>query len=208
MGPSPASVDPSTPRYFAIVPAAGRSARMGAPKLLLPWKHGTLIEQVLAAWRASRVAKTFVVVHPADVTLADVCRRAGAEVVVPDDPPPDMKASVRHALAWIAAQHAPQESDAWLLAPADMPRLSAALIDTVVAAHDPAAPRVVLAASGGRRGHPVLFPWALAAEVPRLGPHEGLNALVGRNTVVEISWSDDSPLLDIDNPEDYRRLRT
>ena len=43
-------------RAFAIVPAAGRSTRMGRPKLLLPWSDGSMIESQLRAWRASRVA--------------------------------------------------------------------------------------------------------------------------------------------------------
>ena len=41
-------------RSFAVVPAAGRSRRMGRPKLLLPWGESTIIQQVLGAWRASQ----------------------------------------------------------------------------------------------------------------------------------------------------------
>ena len=44
-----------------------------------------------------------------------------------------------------------------ILAPADMPRLSKELIDFVIAAHRPEAPRIVVPTSGGRRGHPVLL---------------------------------------------------
>jgi CTP:molybdopterin cytidylyltransferase MocA len=40
-------VDP-TMQTFAIIPAAGRSVRMGQPKLLLPWGQTTLLEHVLA----------------------------------------------------------------------------------------------------------------------------------------------------------------
>jgi len=194
-------------RFFAVVPAAGRSARMGRPKLLLPWGGTTLIEHVLAAWRASRVTSVIVVVHPDDVALADVCRRAGADVVVPRRPPEDMKASVGHALAQIGAKHLPAAGDAWLVAPADMPGLSAALIDFVIAAHDAAAPRIIVPVSGRHRGHPVLFPWALAGEVSKLGSEEGLNELVARHPMVEVGWADETAFADVDSPEDYRRLR-
>jgi molybdenum cofactor cytidylyltransferase len=194
-------------RFFGVVPAAGRSARMGRPKLLLPWGETTLVEHVLAAWRASRVTSVTVVVHPDDAALAEICRRAGAEVVVPDCPPADMKASVGRALAWIAARHAPAAGDAWLVAPADMPGLSAALIDFVIAARDARVPRIVVPTSGRRRGHPVLFPWSLASEVAQLAADEGLNELVSQHALVEVNWPDETAFADVDSPEDYRRLR-
>src|SRR5690242_11684835 len=84
---------------FGIVPAAGCSSRMGTPKLLLPWGDETLIASVLQAWRSSRIARVVAVVHPEDHELARACASAGVEVVQPATPPPDMKASVRAALA-------------------------------------------------------------------------------------------------------------
>jgi molybdenum cofactor cytidylyltransferase len=58
-------------RSFAIVPAAGRSARMGAPKLLLPLGDRPVIDWVLAAWTASRVTRTVVVVRADDAPLLE-----------------------------------------------------------------------------------------------------------------------------------------
>jgi len=181
--------------------------RMGEPKLLLPLGEATLIEHVLGQWLGGGASHVVIVVHPADAELAAICRRAGAQTVVPDTPPAEMKVSVAHGLAAVAARFAPSSQDAWLLAPADMPRLSRALIDACIARHDPASPRIVVPVYGGRRGHPVLFPWALADEVPKLSANEGLNALLQRHPPLEMSWPDDSALADIDSPEDYRRLR-
>ena len=77
----------------------------------------------------------------------------------------------------------------------------------MIAAHDAASPSIVVPTSDGRRGHPVLFPWLMAAEVPHLGPAEGLNVLVNRAQAIEVGWPDEDPLVDIDNPADYRRWR-
>jgi molybdenum cofactor cytidylyltransferase len=180
---------------------------MGEPKLLLPWGEATLIEHVLHQWLGSRAAHVVIVVHPEDAELAAICRRAGAETVVPETPPAEMKLSVAHGLASIAARYAPDAQDAWLLAPADMPRLSRALIDACIACHDATSPRIIVPVHDGRRGHPVLFPWALADEVPKLSAGEGLNALLQRHLPLEMPWPDDSALADIDRPEDYRRWR-
>ena len=191
---------------FAVIPAAGRSVRMGRPKLLLPWGKSTVIEHVLSVWRASRVGRIVVVVHPDDGELAEVCRAAGAEVVVPDGPPPQMRDSARRGLAYVQRRYTPESRDVWLLAPADMPRLSSAVIDQLLAAHRPQSPEILLPAIEGRRGHPVLFPWHLVDAVETLPAEDGVNALLARHPVRQISCSEASILDDLDTPEDYRRL--
>lgn len=193
-------------RSFAIVPAAGRSVRMGQPKLLLPWGESTLVEHVLAAWRNSRVTTTLIVVHPDDVALAEICRRAGVEVLVANEPPPDMKASVTLGLRQLAERYQPSAADAWLVAPADLPLLEARTIDAVLAHHDPADPAILAPTNpAGKRSHPVLFPWPLANAVPQLAVDEGLKSLLARHTVreVPVPWLVTSA--DVDTPEDYRR---
>ena len=183
---------------------------MGAPKLLLPWQSGTVLSAVLAAWRASRVDRIVAVVHPDDDEIATICQAAGAHVVVPANPPAEMKHSVALGLAWIEAHLQPTADSAWLLAPADMPGLSTAVIDALIAAHDSAhdaaQPQIIVPVSGSRRGHPVLFPWSLAAAVPQLASSEGVNALLARMAVRELQVAPEAIPADINTPEDYARL--
>lgn len=190
---------------FAVVPAAGVSARMGSPKLLLPWGDSTVIETVLDAWRAGGIARIVVVVRPDDDELAARCEGAGASVVRPAVAPPDMKTSVSHALAAARRLYRPSDDDAWLLAPADMPLLSPAVIASLLAAHRPTSPQVLIPVVDGRRGHPILIPWRWASEVDELGENEGVNVLVARRPVREIPTQDVGIRVDLDTPEDYRR---
>jgi molybdenum cofactor cytidylyltransferase len=201
-------------QFFAIIPAAGSSQRMGRPKLLLPWQGATVIEHVLDAWRASQVTHRVLVVHPLDERLAELGRRCGATVIQPELAPPEMKASVRIALEHVARHFEPGEDDAWLLAPADMPTLTSTVIDRLIDAHRASVsaggkiPRTIWApVADGRRGHPVLFPWALAAEVNRLAAGEGINALCSRFPVGTVEARRAEILEDLDSPEDYDRLR-
>src|SRR6186713_119297 len=122
-----------TRRAFAIVPAAGQSVRMGRPKLLLDVAGQPLVRHVLDAWRAGGVEKIVVVMRRDDAALAEVVRAAGANVVQPAVDPPDMKTSIRHGLAFVGEQFQPQASDMWLVAPADMPGLSPAIIRHLIA---------------------------------------------------------------------------
>ena len=199
-------------RSFAIIPAAGRSQRMGQPKLLLPWRNSTVIEHVLAAWRASQVSRVLMVVHPTDHQLAEIGQNGGVLVIQPEIPPSEMKVSVRLALDYLKEQLQPRASDAWLVAPADLPDVRTDTIDRVISAYaaslhgTPLATRIWAPTCAGRRGHPVLFPWPLAEQVERLADDEGINALLSQNPVelVEVeSLGDD----DLDTPEDYERLR-
>jgi CTP:molybdopterin cytidylyltransferase MocA len=53
----------------------------------------------------------------------------------------------------------------------------------------------------------VLFPWALAAEVAKLAPHAGVNALLSRHDVVALAGGPECLAADIDSPDDLARLQ-
>lgn len=182
---------------------------MGRPKLLLPLRESTVIEQTLAAWRQTPVAAIVAVVRQDDPELAAVCRRSGAEVVVPPAPPPEMRDSVALALAHVEKTHGPGDRDVWLLAPADMPNLSPQVVSLLLANHQPQQPAILVPTMAGRRGHPVLFFWPMAAEVSRLPAGEGINALTRRSLVREVSCEAaacPAAFEDLDTPNDYEGL--
>ena len=90
----------------AIVPAAGRSERMGRPKLLLPLQGQTLIARVVTALRAGGADLVVVVAPPEDSdegpAVAQAARGAGAFVVAPTERPAEMRDSIEIGLATIA----------------------------------------------------------------------------------------------------------
>lgn len=202
-------------RAFAIVPAAGESRRMGSPKLLLPLHGSPLIAHTLIAWQTAGLAP-LVVVRPDDQKLIAVCHAYGAEVLVPHAPPAEMKISVQLALAYLQQRYRPPADFAWLLAPADMPRLSPPIIERLLEQHvqnwsKTSSPPILVPTSAGTRGHPVLFPWSIAAQVFALAADEGVKALLARNEVREIACDDllhqeAAAFVDIDTPGDYQAL--
>lgn len=200
-----------TPETFAIVPAAGESRRMGRPKLMLPWRGRSLIEHVLAAWKASRVRATCVVVRQEDSELTRVAEAAGAIVVHPPIPPPDMRASVSFGLEAIRRIYNPSVDAAWLVAPADLPELSSLVIDRLISEHAAETNEALVPVVSGRRGHPVLLPWHWSPGINSLKADQGLNALLEAGPTKQIDCSDllnINQLADIDTPDDYHRLRS
>ena len=184
----------------------------------MPWGKVTMVEQVVAAWQRSGVDHVVAVVRSDDLELAGICRRAGAIVVVPERPPPEMKDSVMAALDAITKRFHPRDDDVWLLAPADMPRLSSIVIDALLAEHQRSCQEILVPtqatptsgtsrqATAPKRGHPVLFPWPLVQDVTSLNEDDGVNVLLTRKPTREIAVNQPSILDDLDTVDDYRRL--
>ena len=177
---------------------------MGVPKLLLPWKDGTVVEHVLGVWQASAVDRIWVVLREDQQALIRVCRRSGVDVVVLEQPPAEMKHSVQAALLQIQQLDAPTARDVFLLAPADLPHLTPDVIDRLLARYDPEDPTLLLPAFRGRRGHPLLIPWHLSDAVLMLESEQGVNALLDRHPVRTLPVDDAGCLQDLDHPVDYR----
>jgi molybdenum cofactor cytidylyltransferase len=194
---------------FAIVPAAGRSVRMGTGKLLLPWRGRPLIDHLLDAWRSSRVGRVVVVARADDDALLAHLRGHDVDLVVPATAPPEMKDSVCAALDHIRDRYRPKPLDVWLLAPADLPQLSSRVIDQVLAAAATGGGAIIVPRSGERRGHPVAFPWSLHEAVLTLGPDQGVNSLLDeRFPTLYIETAEPAGGDDIDRPDDFQRLQT
>ncbi len=196
---------------FAIVPAAGNSVRMGEPKLLMPIAGKPLIQHTLAAWKEAGLVRTIVVVRPDDAPLAQLLRDEDVDVVVPPAAPPDMKASIQFGIEHVAARYQPRPSDAWLVAPADMPGLSPAIVRELLRVAGERPERILIPTLAGKRGHPVLLPWLLAAQVAILEPDEGLNALIERNNPLLVECDafvdrSEPAFADIDTPGDWARF--
>jgi molybdenum cofactor cytidylyltransferase len=205
--PSEPLLRPGHPTIAAIVPAAGRSERMGRPKLLVTIGRQTLIGRVASVLRAGGADRVLVVAPPAHSAEGPAvfaeAQAAGAEVIVPLSRPSEMRASIELALARLTHDRTPQ----WvILTPGDCPgitpQLVAALIDQ--AAREPE--RMIIPVAKGRRGHPIVLPWELAAEIPRLPAGTGVNALVSEHArrLTELTVSSPDVCADLDTPEDLR----
>ena len=90
------------PFPFALIPAAGRSRRMGSPKLLLDLAGQTVIARVLAALGRAGLTNRLVVIHPQDDVLKREVERHGGRALTPPTAPPEMRDSVAFGLRHVA----------------------------------------------------------------------------------------------------------
>lgn len=192
----------------AVVPAAGRSERMGRPKLILPLGEDTVIARVIRALREGGAGTVVVVAPPSEFpgaeVLADEATRAGAVVVVADSATADMRASVELGLDRL--RRGPAAPSAVLLAPGDSLGMTPELVRRIVARASAEPDSIIVPRFRGRRGHPVALPWDLAAEVRDLPTGTGVNALLTARAdrVLMLDVDDPGTTADLDTPDDYR----
>src|SRR5207245_3833202 len=81
-------------RTFGLIPAAGKSRRMGRPKLTLPLGERTVIEHVISAVLEGGVDNVLVIVGPGQADLRSLAEKAGATVLELDEDTAEMRDTI------------------------------------------------------------------------------------------------------------------
>lgn len=200
-------------RALAIVPAAGRSRRMGRAKLLLPYGDDTIIGTLVTNLEDAGVRPVLLVLRPGASELRRWARSRSLPVSNNPEPERGMLSSIHagiRALGGAArlAQLLTQSRAPLLVTPADFPALRATTVTDLLDHQARSERGLVLPTCGGRRGHPLLIHPRLLAAVDALDPAVGLHAILERHEhEIETVETDDTGVLrDVDTAEDYRRL--
>ncbi|HEY7410935.1 MAG TPA: nucleotidyltransferase family protein [Vicinamibacteria bacterium] len=188
---------------MAVVLAAGAGTRMGGPKALLRWREQPFLRHAVAALRRPGVAEVAVVLgHDAARVRAEAAEAAPDRWLVNPRHGEGMLTSI-----WAGLDAAVEEGmDAVLVHPVDLPAVSAATVDRVLAALAEGAP-VAVPSFRGRRGHPGGFALGAWPALRGASPAEGARVVMALHPdwVVHVE-GDAGCLADVDRPEDYARL--
>lgn len=196
---------------FALIPAAGKSVRMGRPKLSLPLGDRTVLGHVLAALRRANVDRILVVIGPHVPELAPIAAAADADTLLLPEETPDMRATVAAGLRHIEDRFHPQAGDALLLVPGDHPTLNAGVVLLLLEARAGNPDKsIFIPTHQGKRGHPALIDWKHAQGLRSVPEGAGLNAYLRQQDAETLLVPTESAevLIDLDNPEEYDRLLT
>lgn len=220
-----------------VILSAGESRRMGQPKALLPFPENFSLEDAReirkrpsaqAAGEASlapTTAKTFlehlieVTRHPRAGILRVVVGahateiRAQAkldadELVVNEEWRRGQLSSLQAAIRSLPER----TTEGMLVCLVDHPLISAQLISTLLETFEREKNKIVIPTYRGRRGHPVIFPSTLYAEL--LGVREdapeniGARAVVRAHAadVVEVPVNEEGVIVNLNDPEALRRF--
>jgi molybdenum cofactor cytidylyltransferase len=194
---------------FAVIPAGGKSSRMGRPKLALPVAGRTVLELVIDALRRGGIQHILVVAGPHVPELVPLAQTSGAQVHLLGQETTEMRATFEAGLCCLEERYHPEETDCWLLAPADHPTLEAEVVRKLLqAAEVHPHHSLFIPTFQGRRGHPALVRWNLIPGLRALPAGQGINAYFRQCAAAtfELPWETESILLDLDTPEDYQRI--
>lgn len=194
-------------RIYGLIPAAGGSQRMGQPKQLLAWKGSTLLETVITTVLAGEVNGLVVVTTPSVAVALNLDRSDRHLTVILDDSGGEMVDSIIAGVETLRRVYAPGDSDAFLVCPGDLPRMTADIVRACVTAYRAAPGRILFAATPRRSGHPIVVPFALAGNLAGLRG-AGLKGLLDRHRdrADRVCVSDDAAMTDVDTPADYDSL--
>ncbi len=173
---------------------------MGTAKQLLPVHDQTAVACCLATIRKAGISDITVVVSPEGRDVVEAIKRFGVTIATNDVPGSDMAESIRAGLKSI-----PGIPQGILIGLCDHPLVLSSTITAMIKEHRTCPDRIIVPTCHGRKGHPTLFPRLILEEINRSASlRDILNA--HREKICFIPVEDEGVLLDMDTPEDYRKI--
>ncbi len=206
-GARPTSNRPTIGRpVAAVILAAGASSRM-APrnKLLVDLPDGrAMVAHVVDTALASNARPVIVVTGHQRAEIEQALQGRDVQFVHAPDAASGLAASLRSGLRALPAQ-----TEAALVCLGDMPLISPALLNQLIAAWDPEEGRtIILPTHQGRAGNPVLWDRRFFDDIAALQGDQGARRLLREHAdqVTEIEIGSDAVLQDFDTPETLKGL--
>ena len=195
------------PRIALIVLAAGRSTRFGGGnnKLMADLGGKPLVRRTLESLMQARARPVIVVTGHDRERVAGALAGLDVTLVHNADFATGLASSLKAGLKAL-----PRDVDGFVVALGDMPGVTGALIDRLVAGFAPKEGRaIVVPVHQGKRGNPVLFAASLAAEMRDVEGDVGAKAVIGAHAdeVAEVEAGSDAVFLDVDTPEALDRVK-
>ena len=199
----------SAKRIFSIgviILAAGRSARMGQPKLLLPWGGSSVLGHLIAEWEALRARQIAVVHAPGNQFIQAELDRLGFPArgrIINRNPERGMFSSIQCAAEWAGWREGLTH---WAIVLGDQPHLQRQTLQQVLSFSSARPAKVCQPSRHGHGRHPVVVPEAVFRRIAGSTAATLKQFLAVKPAPVVLCELDDPGLdLDIDRPADYEK---
>jgi molybdenum cofactor cytidylyltransferase len=184
-----------------ILLAAGESTRFGQPKQLLDYRGKPFIKVVAEIALSSGLDPVVVVTGAYGEDVSATLQDLPVKTIQNPEWKIGQSTSIKAGLAGL-----PATVGASIFLLADQPQMTAAIIRSLIERHAQDLPSVLAPFIDGRRANPVLFDQRTFPDLMKLEADQGGRAIFSKYSPTYLEWADERLLLDVDTPEDYRRL--
>jgi molybdenum cofactor cytidylyltransferase len=188
----------------ALVLAAGQSKRMGRPKMLLPWGETTVLEKVIATFKAAGIGELLVITGGDREQVEELVGESARILFNADYSQGEMLSSVQAGLAGLKPG-----IEAVMIGLGDQPQVRESSVRRVVDEYRESGAALVIPSFRMRRGHPWLVARPYWDEILRMRAPESLRDFLNRHReeIRYVESEDASILQDLDTPEDYLKSK-
>jgi molybdenum cofactor cytidylyltransferase len=184
-----------------LILAAGGSTRYGKSKPLLLYHGVPFVRKIAETALASGLDPVIAVTGAQGEEVAAALENLPVTIIQNSEWEAGQSSSIQ---AGLNALYKSVGGAIFLLA--DQPHVTISLVRSLIERHAQDLPSVVAPFIGERRANPVLFDRRTFAELRKLKGDEGGRAIFSIYPPTYLEWADEKLLLDVDTPEDYRRL--
>lgn len=187
---------------YNIIPAAGKSKRMGVNKYLLPINNKSMIRAVVDNLLAANLENIYLVISKNSDIYGEV-KDYNIKILINDLESSEMADSLRAALKHIKMN----DNDGVLIIPADMPFIKINTLQLLINHFISNNEMIIIPTYEGRKGHPVIFPSKIIYD---LFYENTLRDVIKKHEakIQYIKVNDKGILFDIDTEEDYNNSQT
>ena len=189
----------------AIILAAGKSRRMGQPKMVLPWGKRTVIEHVITTFRSAGVDDILVVTGAAHELVENALKPYAVRFIHNNEYAyGEMLSSLQRGLAAMSS-----ETEAALIGLGDQPQVQEETVRQVIESYRQSRSGLVMPSFEKRRGHPWLVARPLWKELLNMRSPASPRDFLNRHSadILYVNVETPSILYDLDTPLDYERFR-
>jgi molybdenum cofactor cytidylyltransferase len=184
--------------------AAGESSRMGTDKALLTYRGRTFLETLVATLREAGLERIAVVLgyHAEEIQRAVNLQQV--QVAINPDYRLGQTSSLQEGLRALGTT----DLEGVILCLVDHPAISVVTVRKLLKGFQHSQAPVIIPTFRGRRGHPVLIARPVFRELLDSKPDSGADTVVRkyRESTLFVEVEDPGVLVDVDDPETYRRL--
>jgi molybdenum cofactor cytidylyltransferase len=186
-----------------IILAAGESRRMGRPKLLLPWGKATILEKVVDNYLKAKISELIVVVGANQEAIKEMLISKPVVIVENSQYREGMSTSIRKGV-----EAASDQAEGYLIGLGDQPFISSDMINSLIAVFSEEQPGIAICSYKKETGHPVIFARKFRQALCALKGDMGGRTIIRQHgaEVKHVDIGSEAILMDIDTPDDYRKL--